>query len=291
MDGGEKLRSGDVHLRFDSGVDAPRLPAHDARQCILDAAVKFSCLTCRAREAAVPAERPTILATSMGFNRARDPWRPSPIFRYAFDLAGSPTYPKLCFVTTGTGDRQKSIDGFYAAFADSGVNASHLSLFEKPNVKDVSAHLHEQDVIWVDRGSLVNLLAVWRAHAFDKTIRDCWQNGVVLGGESAGSLCWHTGGTTDSFGDVQALTDGLGLLPYSNAVHYGERREYFQRCIASGVLPEGYATDAGAGLHYEGSDLVAAVADRKRAGAYRITRRSAADGGVREEPVEVKYLT
>lgn len=238
----------------------------------------------------MPAERPTILATSMGFNRARDLWRPSPVFRYAFDLAGSPMYLKLCFVTTGTGDRKTSIDGFYAAFADSGVKASHLSLFEKPNVKDVSAHLHEQDVIWVDRGSLVNLLAVWRAHAIDEIMRDCWQNGVVLGGESAGSLCWHTAGTTDSFGDVQALTDGLGFLPYSNAVHYEGRREYFQRCIASGVLPEGYSTDAGAGLHYEDSDLVTAIADRKSAGAYRITGRST-KGGVREELLEVKYLT
>lgn len=238
----------------------------------------------------MPAERPTILATSMGFNRARDPWQPSPIFRYAFDLTGNPTHPKLCFLTTGTGDRKTGIDSFYAAFKDSDVDATHLSLFEKPNMKEVSAHLHEQDVIWVDRGSLANLLAVWRAHTLDKIMRDCWQNGVVLGGESAGSLCWHSAGTTDSFGDVRPLVDGLGFLPYSNAVHYGKRRELFQRCIASGLLPDGYATDAGAGLHYEGTDLVAVVADWKGAGAYRVTRRSA-DGGVHEEPLQVRYLT
>ncbi|HEY6423068.1 MAG TPA: peptidase E [Pseudonocardiaceae bacterium] len=261
-----------------------------AQEDHLRCCVRFCCLPRHAREAAMSAERPTILATSMGFNRARDPWRPSPIFRYAFNLAGSPTYPRLCFLTTGTGDRQTSIDRFYAAFADSGVKASHLALFEKPNIKNVSIYLHEQDVIWVDRGSLANLLTVWRAHDFDKIMRGCWQNGVVLGGESAGSLCWHAGGTTDSFGDVQPFTNGLGFLPYSNAVHYDERREYFQRCITSGVLPDGYATDAGAGLHYEDSDLVAAIADRKRAGAYRITRRST-EGGVREEPLEVRYLT
>ncbi|MGH3934563.1 MAG: Type 1 glutamine amidotransferase-like domain-containing protein [Pseudonocardiaceae bacterium] len=205
-------------------------------------------------------------------------------------MAGSPTHPKLCFLTTGTGDRITSIDSFYAAFSDSGVDASHVSFFEKPNVKDVSAHLHEQDVIWVDRGSLANLLAVWRAHSLNKIMRDCWQNGVVLGGESAGSLCWHTAGTTDSFGNVRPLSDGLGFLPYSNAVHYGERRELFQRSIASGLLPDGYATDAGAGLHYENTDLVAAVADRKGVGAYRVTRRSA-DGGVCEQSLQVRYLT
>lgn len=238
----------------------------------------------------MPAGRPTILATSMGFNRARDPWRPSPLFRYAFDLVGSPACPKLCFLTTGTGDRQSSIDSFYAAFAGSGVDTSHLSLFDKPNTPDVAARLCGQDVIWVDRGSLVNLLAVWRAHALDNVLRDCWQSGVVLGGESAGSLCWHSGGTTDSFGEVRPLTDGLGFLPFSNAVHYRERRELFQRCVGSGVLPDGYATDAGVGLHYEDTDLVAAIADRKNGGAYRVTRRSA-DGRVSEEPLEVTYLS
>lgn len=235
------------------------------------------------------ADRPTILATSMGFNRARDPWRPSPVFRYAFDIAGRPSRPRLCFLTTGTGDRRASIDGFYAAFADSSMETSHLSLFDQPNVPDVAAHLLGQDMIWVDRGSVANLLAVWRTHELDRILRECWYRGVVLGGESAGSLCWHTGGTTDSFGEVRPLHDGLGFLPYSNAVHYTPRRELFHRCIASGELPDGYATDAGAGLHYEGTALVAAVADRKNAGAYRVTR-AAAGGGVSEIPLDITYL-
>jgi hypothetical protein len=55
-------------------------------------------------------------------------------------------------------------------------------------------------------------------------------------------------------------------------------------------LPDGYATDTGAGLHYEGTDLVAAIADRKSANTYRVTRRSA-NSGVSEEPLEVAYLT
>jgi peptidase E len=236
----------------------------------------------------VPAERPTILATSMGFNRARDPWRPSPVFRYAFGLAGGPSRPRLCFIATATGDEQASIDAFYAAFASSDVATSHLALFDKPNVSNVAEHLHGQDVIWVDRGSVVNLLAVWRAHGVDKVLRDCWRHGIVLGGESAGSLCWFSGGTTDSFGEVRPLADGLGLLPFANAVHYGDRRKQFQRCVESGTLPDGYATDAGAGLHFAGTDLVAAISDRKNAGSYRVTRR--ADGTVTEEPLDVIRL-
>lgn len=236
---------------------------------------------------------PTILATSMGFNRARDPWRPGPVFRYAFDLAGGPARPRLCFVSTGTGDRQASIEGFYAAFAGTGVRTSHLALFEEPNVPDVAAHLREQDVIWVDRGSVVNLLAVWRVHGLPDILAECWRAGIVLAGESAGSLCWHTCTITDSYGGIRGTGDGLAFLPYANAVHYGEggRRPAFHQLIAAHDTDGGrvgYATDTGAGLHYVGEELVAAIADRPHAGAYRVTR--SADGGVREEPLEVIRL-
>ena len=141
----------------------------------------------------MPADAPTIVATSMGFNRARDPWRPGPVFRYAFDLAGAGTRPRICLVATAGGDQAATIGAFHQAFTGSGVRASHLALFDQPNVPDVREHLLAHDVIWVDRGSLVNLLAVWRAHGLDAILRECWQAGVVLGGESAGSLCWHTG--------------------------------------------------------------------------------------------------
>jgi peptidase E len=245
----------------------------------------------------VAASAPTILATSMGFNRARDPWRPGPVFGYAFELAGDPAHPRLCFVSTGTGDQRASIEGFYAAFAGTGVRASHLALFEEPNVPDVAAHLREQDVIWVDRGSVVSLLAVWRAHGLPEILRDCWRAGIVLAGESAGSLCWHASTITDSYGGIRASGEGLGLLPYANAVHYGEgnRRAAFHQLLAADDTeggPDrpaiGYATDTGAGLHYEHEKLVAVIADRLHAGAYQLTR--SADGGVREEPLDVLQL-
>jgi peptidase E len=83
---------------------------------------------------------------------------------------------------------------------------------------------------------------------------------VVLAGWSAGSLCWHVGGPTDSFGDSLGLfTDGLGFLPYSNGVHddLGDqpRRSVFRVSVAEGRLPAGYATEDGVGLHYVGTGL------------------------------------
>ena len=114
----------------------------------------------------------------------------------------------------------------------------------QPNVPDVRAHLLAQDVIFVPGGSVVNLLAVWRAYRLDEFLRECWEAGVVLAGQSAGSLCWHLGGVTDSFGDsLDAVSDGLGFLPFSNGVHddLGDqpRRQRFRESIAAGSLPPG----------------------------------------------------
>ena len=59
---------------------------------------------------------------------------------------------------------------------------------------------------------------------------------------SAGSLCWHVGGTTDSFGpDLRPVTDGLALIPTSNGVHYDseeQRRPLYHRLVAEGTLAE-----------------------------------------------------
>lgn len=235
------------------------------------------------------ADAPTIVATTMGFARGGRRWVPGPVFDFAFGLAAASGQPRVCFIGTAGGDDPAAISGFYGAFAGSAVRASHLALFDMPSVEDVRGHLLAQDVIWVDRGSLVNLVAVWRAHGVDEVLRECWQAGVVLAGESAGSLCWHAAGTTDSFGPELRVAAGLGFVPYANAVHYRQRRSVFRELMAAGQLPAtGYATDVGAGLVYRGTELAGAIADRPGAVAYRI--ELAGPGEVTEAVIEPRRL-
>jgi peptidase E len=243
----------------------------------------------------MPASAPTILATSMGFDSpGRGPYdlRPGPVFDLAFDLAGAPERPKLCYLGTAGGDDPTWVARTYGAFAGSRVQVSHLSLFPMPTVPDVRAHLLAQDVVWVGGGSVANLLAVWRVHGLDEVFAECWRAGVVLAGVSAGSLCWHIGGTTDSFGpDLRPVTNGLGLIPTSNGVHYDseeQRRPLYQRLVADGTLPGGHATDDGVGLVYRGTELVEAVADRPDKAAYRVERGP--DGTVQETRIEPRRL-
>ena len=153
--------------------------------------------------------QPTIIADSIGFQpEGPDPQniRPGPSYQLAAELAQAGAHPRICMIATAVGDDSTRLAAVHNAFSKLGMVSSHLTLFPMPNVPDMRAHLLAQDVIWVSGGSTANLLALWRLHGLDVILRECWESGVVLKGVSAGSLCWHVGGTTDSFGPE--LADG-----------------------------------------------------------------------------------
>ena len=242
----------------------------------------------------MPAVQPTILATSGGIVPGkRSRWDVGPLTDYAIELSGvTGRAPRVCYLGSAAGDRPEGIVEFYNAAQRRGLHGSHVQLFLMPNVDDLREHLLGQDVIWVFGGSVAGLLAMWRLHGVDQVMREAWQAGVVLTGVSAGSICWHTGGTTDSFGpELRPITDGLALVPYSNGVHYDseqQRRPLFHSLIADATLPAGYATDDGAGVLYHGTEFVEAVSEKPDAGAYYVERD--VNGGAVETRLETRRL-
>jgi peptidase E len=240
------------------------------------------------------ATEPTIVATCGGLNGGE--WTDSvygPLLHHAIGLADvRGRSPRVNHINTAGGDQRHVEGAELEAARAAGVEATHLRLFPHPNFADLRAHLFSQDVVWVSGGSLVNLLAVWRAHGLDRILTEAWRRGVVLAGGSAGALCWHEGGTTSSFGPaISAVRDGIGLVPGSLAVHYDSdprRRPAQQRAVADGSLPDGYALDEGVGLVYRGRSLVDIVAERSGVSAWHLTR---VDGGVREERLVPRVLS
>jgi peptidase E len=239
------------------------------------------------------ASTPTILATSGGLTRGRRTQLGfGPLLHYAIELSGvSGRAPRVGFAGTALGDQDFWAAEFTAAGRAAGVDVSPINVFPMPNADDMAGLVLDQDVVWVGGGSVANLLALWRLHGLDEVFRQAWEAGVVLAGVSAGSICWHVGGTTDSFGpDLRPVTNGLGFLPYANGVHYDsedQRRPRFHQFIAEGILPGGYATDDGVGLLYRGTELAEAVAEISGKAAYQVTT---ANGEVREDRLDTRLL-
>ena len=71
-------------------------------------------------------------------------------------------------------------------------------------------------------------------------LRKAYVEGTVLSGISAGAACWFESCLTDSFGGLEALNDGLGILPGSFCPHFNTepgRPRSFLQTLQSGTLP------------------------------------------------------
>ena len=196
------------------------------------------------------------------------------LHQFMLDLSGRER-PRICFIGTASGEDAHDRAGFYATFARQ-AEATHLDLFGR-RVDDVEAFLLDQDVIYVGGGNTANMLAIWRLHGVDKALKKAWEAGVVLGGSSAGAICWFDAGLTDSFGpNLDPLKDGLKFLPGSFCPHYDSeslRRPRYEEVVGSGALPGGYAADDGVGVLFNGHDLEEVVASLPGQHAYRVERR------------------
>ncbi|MCJ1907593.1 Type 1 glutamine amidotransferase-like domain-containing protein [Planococcus ruber] len=196
--------------------------------------------------------------------------------------------PKICFIPTASGDSETYTQRFYDFFEQQDCSPTHLSLF-KPPAGDLEEFVLAQDILYVGGGNTKNLLALWKDWGLDAIIRKAWEQGTVLAGISAGSLCWFEDGITDSYGDHLEPIHCLGFLAGSNCPHYdGEenRRPVYQRSITLKAIKGGIAADDGAALHYIGTELHRVVSSRQAAKAYEVSYKEA----LQEVELPVVYL-
>ncbi len=183
--------------------------------------------------------------------------------------------PRVCFLPTASGDADHYVVRFYRRFS-ARATPSHVSLFRRDQgadgvEDDLATHLLAQDLIYVGGGNVVSMLGAWRAHGLDSVLRRAWRRGIVLCGPSAGSLCWFAE-SLSAFHGAPRRVRGLGLLPYSNCVHYDaepERRAEYHRFVAAGMRA-GFAAEDGVALHFRGTLLERSVSSRSDGRAYRV---------------------
>lgn len=137
-----------------------------------------------------------------------------PLMRYFVALTGKPN-PKVCLLPTAQGDAAESIVSYYDLMNQLDCRPRHLRLFQPSRVNDFEEYLLDMDAIYVGGGNTLNMLAIWKDQGIDKVLHKAWQKGIVLGGGSAGAICWFQQGCTDSRPGKLTALDCLGWLPGS----------------------------------------------------------------------------
>jgi peptidase E len=177
---------------------------------------------------------------------------PSALERYLFAAAGV-AEPRVCCLATASGDDRGFIRHFYAVAEQLSCVATHLALFQDRDVEDLDAFFDVCDVVYVLGGNTASMLGTWRAHQLDRALAErAARREFVVGGASAGGMCWFDAGYTMSFGPLTPLHDGLGWFPGSFCPHAQEegRLDSYATAVADGSLPAGWALDDGAALHF-----------------------------------------
>jgi peptidase E len=200
------------------------------------------------------------------------------------ELSGKPR-PRVVFLPTAAADSGERIALFLDSFRTRECEPEVVTLFGMP--ERPAERVAAADVVYVNGGNTANALAIWRLHGIDEALRDVWLKGGVLGGWSAGGICWFDDGLTDSFGpQLQPLGDGLGILVGSFCPHFDvepRRRSLFRQLILDGTLPAGLAADDDAALVFKGTELREVVAQRAGALGYDVTLAG-------EEPLDTRLL-
>lgn len=199
--------------------------------------------------------------------------------------------PKILFIPTASGDYTEYINQWYTSCVDLPLRPHILMTFinSNPKQKTFEEQVFGCDAIIVGGGSTLNMLAIWKAQGIDTILRKAYDKGIVLAGGSAGSVCWFTGGFTDSRPKYLSLIECLGILNYSHCPHYNSepnRKPLYNEAILKGKLKPGYACDDLAGLLFINGVLKKSVSQNTDNNNYFI---SVVDGKINENllPAEI----
>jgi len=235
-------------------------------------------------QTSAPGATRKILIAGGGYNE--------PFLRYMATLTGKQR-PRLCYLPTATGDRPEGIISWYRMCSQLDVvpfvqESFIASSRQKQGWDEV---LLSMDGIVASGGNTLNQQAIWKAQGIDGVLRQAWDRGIVLGGASAGSLCWFEEGTTDSRPKELSIVKCLGFLKGSHCPHYDrekDRRPLYHKLIASGQMKPGYACDNDAGIYFEDNTVKRVVHTRDDAKVYYV---SLVGGKVVEKVLEAERIS
>lgn len=187
------------------------------------------------------------------------------------------TRPNICFIPTASGDDKAYCMRFYEVCKHINVMPHILEVWVNSyeHQETFSGQISRMDAIVVGGGNTLNMLAIWKAQGIDVALRKAYTKGTVMGGGSAGSLCWFNGGTTDSRPGSLSIVKGMGFIDKSHCPHYNSeptRRPLYHQNIVSGKLSNGYACDDRSAIHFVNGAVHTSVSLDKDNHSYYVSK-------------------
>ena len=168
----------------------------------------------------------------------------APIDREIIRLANRKN-PKLLFIPTASSDSEsywKHVREYFGRFLKCKTDVLFL-IKEQLSKEQIRKKILSADIIYVGGGNTLLMMRLWRRMGVDKLLKSAYENGTVLSGISAGSICWFDSGHSDSMSFYNPRkwkyinVRGLGLIKGIHCPHYNgmtrgiPRRKHFRDMI------------------------------------------------------------
>lgn len=136
--------------------------------------------------------------------------------------------PNLLFIAF-TQASAESAENYYNVinrnFTNLGCNCEHLREKDLQDIDIVKQKIENANIIYVGGGNTLRLMNILRKYKIDAMLETAGNKGTVLCGISAGAICWHNHGNSDSRKFTSNSTQlikvtGLGFVSALFCPHY-----------------------------------------------------------------------
>jgi dipeptidase E len=180
-------------------------------------------------------------------------------------------HPRALFIPTASNDLPEYCEAFERVYGRKlGCIVDQLLLYRRP--KDRKA---ARQKIYVGGGNTLRMMTLWRRLGIDKLLVAAARKGTVMAGLSAGAICWHDWGHSDSRSYTTKTKHwkyikvrSLGVVPGLYCPHLDKEKRHHS--FAKMVEQErmlGIACDNDAAIWYH-DKVATCLATRKTAGVH-----------------------
>jgi dipeptidase E len=191
--------------------------------------------------------------------------------------------PRLLFIPTASSDSEiywQHVQEYFGKFLKCRTDVLFL-IKERPSKEQIRRKISTADIIYVGGGNTLMMMRLWRRLGVDKLLVSAYENGTVLCGISAGSICWFDSGHSDSMSFYNPRkwkyinVRGLGLINGIHCPHYNgmtrgiPRRRHFRDMIRK-TGSVGVALENNCAIEFIDGRFYKVISSKSNARAYRV---------------------